>query len=75
MLHREFPVNTILTELEKDSLLPAILFRTSRRQCDVDVERLSLSRVGSCVGRYINKTHNENKQAKSSHNQSRRKGR
>ena len=47
MLHREFPVNTILTELEKDSLLPAILFRTSRRQCDVDVERLSLSRVGS----------------------------
>ncbi|MGI6525683.1 MAG: hypothetical protein ACOX2O_10430 [Bdellovibrionota bacterium] len=72
MLHREFPVNTILTELEKDSLLPAILFRTSRRQCDVDVERLSLSRVG----RYINKTHNKNKQAtKSSHNQSRRKGR
>jgi len=46
MLGREFPVNTIIRELEKDALLPAILFRTSRRQCDADIERLSLSSVG-----------------------------
>ena len=45
-MHRDFPVSTILVELERCSLLPAILFRTSRRQCDVDVERLALSRVG-----------------------------
>ena len=46
ILNREFPVGTILTALEKDNLLPAILFRTSRRQCDVDVEKLSLSHYG-----------------------------
>lgn len=45
-MHREFPVSTILIELERCNLLPAILFRTSRRQCDVDVERLALSRAG-----------------------------
>ncbi len=43
---QEFPVTTIITELTNDNLLPAILFRTSRRQCDVDIERLSLSKVG-----------------------------
>jgi ATP-dependent RNA helicase HelY len=37
----EFPVHIILRELERDSLLPAILFRTARKQCDADVENLS----------------------------------
>lgn len=37
----DFPVHIILRELERDDLLPAILFRTARKQCDVDVESLS----------------------------------
>jgi ATP-dependent RNA helicase HelY len=37
----EFPVHIILRELERDSLLPAILFRTARKQCDADVENLA----------------------------------
>ena len=40
----EFPVEVILRELESDSLLPAILFRTARRQCDSDVETLARSK-------------------------------
>ena len=30
----------LLTELDRVNLLPAILFRTSRRQCDTDIDRL-----------------------------------
>jgi ATP-dependent RNA helicase HelY len=41
MLYADFPVSTILRELERDELLPAILFRTARKQCDSDVETLS----------------------------------
>jgi ATP-dependent RNA helicase HelY len=41
MLYPEFPVSIILRELERDDLLPAILFRTARKQCDGDVEALS----------------------------------
>ena len=41
MLYADFPVSTILRELERDGLLPAILFRTARKQCDGDVEALS----------------------------------
>lgn len=41
MLYADFPVSTILRELERDELLPAILFRTARKQCDADVETLS----------------------------------
>jgi ATP-dependent RNA helicase HelY len=37
----EFPVHIILRELERDNLLPAILFRTARKQCDADVEALA----------------------------------
>ncbi len=37
----EFPVTKIVTELSRDNLLPAILFRTSRKQCDQDIERLA----------------------------------
>lgn len=35
---REVPISPIFRELEKDDLLPAIIFRTSRAQCDRDVE-------------------------------------
>jgi ATP-dependent RNA helicase HelY len=45
-LFGEFPVNKIISELDRDNLLPAILFRTSRRQCDDDIERLSMGRSG-----------------------------
>ena len=37
----EFPVTLIVRELERDNLLPGILFRSSRRQCDEDVTRLA----------------------------------
>lgn len=39
MLH-EFPVSRIVELLSRDSLLPAILFRTARKTCDSDIERL-----------------------------------
>ena len=42
----EFPVTHILSSLEQDDLLPAIIFRTSRRQCDADLRALSKSRAG-----------------------------
>lgn len=42
-MYTEFPVHIILRELERDDLLPAILFRTARKQCDADVESLSRS--------------------------------
>lgn len=37
----DFPVHIILRELERDDLLPAILFRTARKQCDADVEAIA----------------------------------
>ncbi len=40
----EFSVTKILSMLERDNLLPAILFRTARKQCDVDVERVNQAR-------------------------------
>ncbi len=40
----EYPVTRILCQLEDDNLLPAILFRTSRKQCDTDIEKLSRTR-------------------------------
>lgn len=43
-LFNDFPVHRILGELAEDSLLPAILFRTSRKQCDNDIERLTGTR-------------------------------
>jgi ATP-dependent RNA helicase HelY len=42
-MYREFPVTKIVSNLAGDNLLPAILFRTARRQCDEDIERLSLA--------------------------------
>lgn len=41
MMQPDFPVGIILRELEKDDLLPAIVFRTARKQCDVDIETLA----------------------------------
>lgn len=38
----EYPIYKMLMQLKKDNLLPALLFRTSRRQCDDDIEKLSL---------------------------------
>jgi ATP-dependent RNA helicase HelY len=40
-MFNDFPVQIILRELERDNLLPAILFRTARKQCDADVESLA----------------------------------
>ncbi|MCB0319260.1 MAG: hypothetical protein KDD56_10935, partial [Bdellovibrionales bacterium] len=40
-MFREFPAALILQELEYDDLLPCILFRTSRKSCDSDIERLA----------------------------------
>jgi ATP-dependent RNA helicase HelY len=39
-MNADFPVGIILRELGRDDLLPAILFRTARKQCDADVESL-----------------------------------
>jgi ATP-dependent RNA helicase HelY len=41
VMQGEFPISKILFELQGDDLLPAILFRTSRRQCDLDVEKVA----------------------------------
>ncbi len=35
----DFPIDKILFELKKENLLPGILFRTSRKQCDADAEK------------------------------------
>ena len=43
----EYPVTRIISQLESDTLLPAILFRTSRKQCDADITRLARSRHGA----------------------------
>ncbi len=43
-MFRDYPVERILDELARDNLLPGILFRTARRQCDMDVVRLA--RIG-----------------------------
>lgn len=40
-IYGEFPVTKMLAELRRDNLLPAILFRTARRQCDNDIERIA----------------------------------
>jgi ATP-dependent RNA helicase HelY len=40
----EFPVTAILKALESDNLLPCILFRTARKQCDTDLEKLMRAR-------------------------------
>jgi ATP-dependent RNA helicase HelY len=39
-MRSEFRIQNIIGELEQKNLLPAIVFRTSRNQCDLDVEAL-----------------------------------
>lgn len=43
---REFPVAKILEFLSDDNLLPAILFRSARRQCDTDLQFIGRMRRG-----------------------------
>jgi ATP-dependent RNA helicase HelY len=43
---RDFPVTKIIYELGQDNLLPAILFRSARKQCDADIEALENARGG-----------------------------
>jgi ATP-dependent RNA helicase HelY len=43
---REFPVVKILEFLSDDNLLPAILFRSARRQCDADLQFIGRMRRG-----------------------------
>lgn len=40
----EYPIIKILRQLGDDNLLPAIVFRSARRQCDGDVERLKTAK-------------------------------
>lgn len=40
----ETPISSLVRELKRDNLLPAIVFRTSRSQCDTDVRRAESGR-------------------------------
>ncbi|MCC6954079.1 MAG: hypothetical protein IT290_08175 [Deltaproteobacteria bacterium] len=44
-MRREAFITEIVPELGRHDLLPAIIFRTSRNQCDVDVDQAGSSRV------------------------------
>ncbi len=44
MVRTEFHIAQIVHELERHELLPAIVFRTSRSQCDMDAQRASTNR-------------------------------
>ncbi|WKZ56938.1 MAG: helicase-related protein [Bdellovibrionota bacterium] len=46
MLLRDFPIGRIASVLARDNLLPAIVFRTARKQCDQDVQRLQSGKLG-----------------------------
>jgi ATP-dependent RNA helicase HelY len=37
-MYREYPVQLIITQLNRNDLLPCILFRSSRRQCNEDIQ-------------------------------------
>ena len=43
----EFPATQILGALKEDNLLPSILFRTARRQCDDDIQNMLQSRAAT----------------------------
>lgn len=40
MQNQEYPVHKIIFQLEANNLLPGILFRTARKQCDTDIQKL-----------------------------------
>lgn len=46
----EVHIAHIVTELERQDLLPAIVFRTSRSQCDVDAQRASTNKSMRLAG-------------------------
>jgi ATP-dependent RNA helicase HelY len=58
-MFRDFPVKIILRELERDNLLPGILFRTSRRQVDADLTTLSRVRGAIIPTEWQNRLHHE----------------
>lgn len=43
----EFPATKMLAMLRRENLLPVILFRTSRKQCDLDIEKLASTRTAA----------------------------
>ncbi len=43
---REFPISKMFPLLEKDNLLPSIVFRSARRQCDQDLDFLARMKKG-----------------------------
>lgn len=43
---REFPITKIFPLLQEDNLLPAIIFRSARRQCDQDLQAISQTKKG-----------------------------
>lgn len=45
MMYRDYPVISIFIELRRDDLLPAILFRSARKQCDQDIQKLVRSKT------------------------------
>lgn len=47
----EFPAVRIISELSRNNLLPAILFRSARKQCDEDVQKLSTARLAQMAHR------------------------
>ncbi len=50
MRGREYPLTKIIPALARDDLLPAIVFRTARRQCDDDIEALARFRTALLNG-------------------------
>lgn len=46
-MHGDYPATKMLLQLAHDNLLPSILFRTARKQCDSDVMKIARSK--GCV--------------------------
>ena len=40
-MQRDYPISKIIKQLERSDLIPAIVFRTSRRGCDMDLQQLA----------------------------------
>lgn len=54
-MFRDYPAIKILIELERDNLLPGILFRSSRKQCDADISKLARAKgLGFSIQQQIN---------------------
>jgi len=44
-MYRDYPATSIFIELRRDDLLPTILFRSARKQCDTDILQLVKSKA------------------------------